>query len=64
MDGCVIGDNCIVAGGAFLKERTIIPDNSIVMGIPGKVVRTQNNWIANRFNAHLYEVNALGFLIG
>ncbi len=58
MDGCVIGDNCIVAGGAFLKERTIIPDNSIVMGIPGKVVRTQNNWIANRFNAHLYEVNA------
>ena len=64
MDGCVIGDNCIVAGGAFLIERTEIPDNSIVMGIPGKVVRTQNNWIANRYNAHLYEVNARAYAEG
>ncbi len=64
MDGCVIGDNCIIAGGAFLKERTVIPDNSIVMGIPGKVVRTQNNWIANRFNAWLYERNARAYSRG
>ena len=39
-------------------------NNSIVMGIPGKVVRTQNNWIANRFNAHLYEVNAQAYARG
>ena len=58
MDGCVIGDNCIVAGGTFLKENTIIPANSIVMGTPGKVTRTRNNWLKNRFNAFMYNHNA------
>ena len=64
MDGCVIGDNCIVAGGAFLKENTIVPDNSIVMGTPGKVVRTRNNFIANRRNAVSYFHNAKGYAEG
>jgi carbonic anhydrase/acetyltransferase-like protein (isoleucine patch superfamily) len=58
MDGCVVGENSIVAGGAFLKEGTAIPPNSIVMGAPGKVTKTRNNWVANRFNAALYLRNA------
>ena len=58
MDGCVVGDNSIVAGGAFLKEGTIIPENSIVVGVPAKVIRTQNNWLKNRFNAFMYHYNA------
>ncbi|MFZ6645544.1 gamma carbonic anhydrase family protein [Undibacterium sp. TJN25] len=61
MDGCVIGDNCIIAGHSFLKEGTVIPANSIVMGTPGKVVRTQNNYVRNRLNAYLYYQNALAF---
>jgi carbonic anhydrase/acetyltransferase-like protein (isoleucine patch superfamily) len=64
MDGAVIGDNCIVAGGAFVKERTVVPANSIVMGIPAKAVREQNNWVANRFNAWLYEHNARAYARG
>jgi carbonic anhydrase/acetyltransferase-like protein (isoleucine patch superfamily) len=64
MDDCVIGDNTIVAGGAFLKEGTVIPPNSIVMGMPGKVVRSQNNWVENRLNAELYYRNALAFAAG
>jgi carbonic anhydrase/acetyltransferase-like protein (isoleucine patch superfamily) len=64
MDGCVIGDNCIIAGGSFLKEGSIIPDNSIVMGTPGKVVRTQNNYVANRLNAFLYYRNGLAYANG
>lgn len=64
MDGAVIGANCIVAGGAFVKERTVVPGNSIVMGIPGKVVREQNNWVANRFNAWLYEQNGRAYARG
>ena len=64
MDGAIIGDNCIVAGGAFVKGGTVVPDNSIVMGIPGKVVRAQNNWIANRFNAWLYEHNGRAYARG
>ena len=64
MDECVIGDNCIIAGGSFLKERTIIPENSIVMGTPGKVVRTQNNWVTNRHNAWMYYKNATHYAKG
>ncbi len=64
MDGCVIGDNCIVAGHSFLKEGTVIPDNSIVMGTPGKVVRTQNNYVKCRANAFMYYRNALAYAKG
>ena len=64
MDGCVIGDNCIIAGGSFLKEGTRIPDNSIVMGTPGKVTRSANNWVKNRFNAYMYHHNALCYAKG
>ncbi|MEO8839913.1 MAG: gamma carbonic anhydrase family protein [Herbaspirillum sp.] len=64
MDGCVIGANSIVAGHSFLKEGTIIPPNSIVMGAPGKVTRTQNNYVRNRLNAYFYYRNALAYASG
>lgn len=64
MDGCVIGNNCIIAGHTFLKEGTIIPDNSIVMGTPGKVIRTQNNYVRNRLNAYMYYKNGLAYARG
>jgi len=64
MDGAVIGDNCIVAGHTFIREGAEIPDNSIVMGTPGKIVRTRNNFVANRLNAVLYLRNARAFAAG
>ena len=64
MDGCVIGANSIVAGHTFLKEGTVIPPNSIVMGAPGKVMRSKNNYVANRLNAYLYHRNALAYAQG
>jgi len=64
MDGCVIGDNTIIAGHTFLRENTVIPENSIVMGTPGKVVRTHNNFVANRFNALAYVENARAYAQG
>ncbi len=35
----IIGKNSIIAAGAVITPGTIIPDYSMVMGIPGKVVR-------------------------
>jgi len=35
-----IGKNCIVGAGALITEHKKIPPNSLVMGSPGKVVRT------------------------
>ena len=64
MDGCVVGNNCIVGGGTFLKEGTVVPDNSVVVGVPGKVIRTRNNWLKCRFNAWLYFQNAQNYREG
>ena len=52
MEGAVIGENSIVGGHAFVPDGMIVPPNSIVMGTPAKVVRTRNNFVANRINAH------------
>ena len=64
MDGCEIGENSIIAGHAFLKEGTVIPPNSIVMGAPGKVVRTRNNAAASALNAWMYARNAEAYARG
>ena len=34
-----IGKNCIIGAKTLLTEGKVIPDNSLVMGAPGKVVR-------------------------
>lgn len=38
-----IGKNCIIAAGALVAENKEIPDNSLVVGIPGKIVRQVSN---------------------
>jgi carbonic anhydrase/acetyltransferase-like protein (isoleucine patch superfamily) len=38
-NGAVVGRNCLVGAGALIPERRTIPDNSLVVGAPGKVVR-------------------------
>jgi carbonic anhydrase/acetyltransferase-like protein (isoleucine patch superfamily) len=62
--GAVIGDNSIVGQHAYVKDDTIVPPNSIVVGSPAKVIRTANNWIANRINALFYHRNALAYAVG
>lgn len=39
LSGSVIGKECIVAAGAVVTENKEIPPRSLVMGLPGKVVR-------------------------
>ena len=42
---CHIGRGSIIAAGAVVKENTIIPPNSLVVGLPAKVVRTDPDQI-------------------
>lgn len=35
-----IGENCIIGAGCLITEHKKIPPNSLVMGSPGRVVRT------------------------
>lgn len=62
--GAVIGDNSIVGQHAYVKDGTIVPPNSIVVGSPARVIRTADNWVANRLNALFYYRNALAYAAG
>jgi carbonic anhydrase/acetyltransferase-like protein (isoleucine patch superfamily) len=64
MDGAVVGENCVIGAHCVIPEGTKIPDNSVVLGVPGKVIKTRNNFIANRRNAMIYHWNALAFARG
>ncbi|MFT7678126.1 MAG: carbonic anhydrase/acetyltransferase-like protein (isoleucine patch superfamily) [Planctomycetota bacterium] len=37
--GCEIGEESIIAAGAVVKEGMIVPPRSLVVGVPGKIVR-------------------------
>lgn len=39
LNGAKIGKNCIIGAGSVITEGKIIEDNSLVLGVPGKVVR-------------------------
>lgn len=39
LNGATIGRNCLIGAGALITEGKTIPDGSLVMGMPGKVVR-------------------------
>ncbi len=39
LNGAKIGKNCLIGAGALVTEGKEIPDGSLVMGMPGKVVR-------------------------
>ncbi len=39
LNGAKIGKNCLIGAHALVTENKVIPDNSVVMGSPGKVVK-------------------------
>ena len=39
MNGCKIGNNCIIGAGALVTEGKEFPDGSLILGSPAKVVR-------------------------
>lgn len=40
MDGVVIGSGSLIGAGALISPGTKIPPNSLVVGLPGKIVRS------------------------
>lgn len=56
LDGAVIGKGSVIAAGAVVSPRTIVPPHSLVMGVPGKVVKTlaPESAVANRLVADHY----------
>lgn len=40
LNGARVGHNCIIGAGALIPENKEIPDNSLVVGSPGRVIRS------------------------
>jgi len=61
-----IGRNCLIGANALITEGKEIPDNSMVLGAPGKVVRelTDEEVEGLRLSAEGYRENARRFRAG
>ena len=51
-----IGNRCLVAAGAVVPPGLVVPDDQVVMGVPGRVVRPTNDkekqylrWLASHY---------------
>lgn len=56
LNGAHIGAECIVGAGALVTQGTVVPDGSVVLGSPARIVRqvTTEELEHNRANAQLY----------
>lgn len=56
LSGAVVGRNCIIGAGALVTGKMVIPDNSVAVGSPAKVIRqmTEDEIVENRKNAEHY----------
>ena len=43
LNGAKIGNNCIIGANTLVTENKVIPDNSLVLGSPGKIARQLSN---------------------
>ena len=43
LNGARVGKNCLIGANALITEGKEIPDRSLVMGQPGKVIRTMDD---------------------
>ncbi len=66
LNGAKIGKNCLIGAGALVPEGKVIPDNSMVVGVPGKIIRElDDNAISGlRASALHYVENAKRFAQG
>jgi carbonic anhydrase/acetyltransferase-like protein (isoleucine patch superfamily) len=66
LNGATIGDNSLVGAGAVVPEGRAIPPGSLVLGMPGKVVRalSADEIARNRASAAHYVANWRRFAEG
>ncbi len=60
LDGAAVGEGSIIGAGAVITKGAVIPPRSLVMGVPGKVVRGVPE-CANLENARIYVEKKNGY---
>jgi carbonic anhydrase/acetyltransferase-like protein (isoleucine patch superfamily) len=60
LDGAVIGNRCLIGAKALVTQNTKVPDGSLVLGAPAKVIRPlrEDELTALRQSAEKYARNA------
>lgn len=59
LSGTDLGEECLVAAGSLVTENKKFPPRSLIMGVPGKVVRQVTDeelQRTRRINAHYFEM--------
>jgi carbonic anhydrase/acetyltransferase-like protein (isoleucine patch superfamily) len=64
MDRAKIGRRCVIGAMALVPAGMEVPDGSVVMGVPGKIVATRDNYAQTRRNALVYHRNAVAYAQG
>ena len=66
LNGAQIGRGCLVGANALVTEKMVVPDGSLVLGSPGKVVRSldEAGQQALLQSAHTYIENAQRYRLG
>jgi len=56
MNGAKIGENSVIGAGAVCTEKIIVPEGSVVVGVPAKVVKNSADYNSsmNALNAAAY----------
>ena len=52
LNGAVIEEGAIVAAGAVVKENFVVPANTLVAGVPAKIVKTLDPSAQKERQAH------------
>ena len=66
LNGAIIGDDCLIGAGALVPEGKTIPPGSLVIGMPGKIVRplSPEEIAGLRRSADHYVANARRYAAG
>lgn len=59
-----IGAGSVIGQHAYVKDGTVVPEHSIVVGTPAKVIAARDNRLPNRINAEFYMRNAECYAAG
>jgi carbonic anhydrase/acetyltransferase-like protein (isoleucine patch superfamily) len=56
LNGATIGSGSIVGACALVTEKMVVPENSLILGIPGRIVKQDPHFVdTNRTNAEVYQ---------
>jgi len=63
LNGAVIGKNCIIGAHSLITEGKVIPDGSMVVGSPGRIIKslTEQHFQMLQINSEVYVANAKRF---